>query len=73
MQLNEQYDAVAGADALVLVSEWRQSRKRDLKRIVQVMRKAVIVDGREQYELDERAGGRFRSYSVGRGRCVSPN
>lgn len=44
--VEHQYDAVQGADALVLVTEWRQYQNPDFKRIKSMMRTAVLLDGR---------------------------
>jgi UDPglucose 6-dehydrogenase len=40
------YDAVEGADALVLVTEWNEFREPDFDRIKKMMRRAAIFDGR---------------------------
>jgi UDPglucose 6-dehydrogenase len=44
--VDHQYDAVKGADALVLVTEWRQYQNPDFKRIGTMMRTPVLLDGR---------------------------
>jgi UDPglucose 6-dehydrogenase len=44
--VEQQYDAVQGADALVLVTEWRQYQNPDFKRIKAIMRTPVLLDGR---------------------------
>ncbi len=44
------YDAVAGADALVIVTEWREYRNPDFGRVKQALKRALIVDGRNLYE-----------------------
>jgi UDPglucose 6-dehydrogenase len=44
--VDHQYDAVKGADALVLVTEWRQYQNPDFKRIKGMMRTPVLLDGR---------------------------
>ncbi|MFN2301958.1 MAG: UDP-glucose/GDP-mannose dehydrogenase family protein [Gammaproteobacteria bacterium] len=64
--VDEQYAALDGADALVLVTEWKQFRQPDFKRIAKQLRAPVIVDGRNQYNptlLRERG---FAYYAVGR-------
>ena len=40
------YDAIEGADAIVLVTEWKEFRNPDWNRIVGVMNNNVVVDGR---------------------------
>ena len=60
------YDAAAGADAVVIVTEWDAFRALDLGRLAQTMAKPVMVDLRNVYrrEAVERAG--FTYTAVGR-------
>ena len=44
------YDLAAGADALVVVTEWNEFRHLDLGRLKASMRRAVVVDGRNIYD-----------------------
>jgi len=48
--LGDSYLVAAGADALVLVTEWNEFRQLDMARIRQLMRRPVIVDGRNIYD-----------------------
>ena len=60
------YAAAAGADALVLVTEWHELREPDLPRLRQTMRGAVLFDGRNVWSpTDTRAAG-FTYYGIGR-------
>jgi UDPglucose 6-dehydrogenase len=43
------YDAVEGADALVLATEWNEFREPDFERVRTLMRHAAIFDGRNIY------------------------
>jgi UDPglucose 6-dehydrogenase len=60
------YEAVEGADALVIVTEWDAYRALDLDRIKQSMKSPVVVDLRNIYRPDEMAAMGFRYWSVGR-------
>jgi UDPglucose 6-dehydrogenase len=40
------YDATDGADALVLVTEWREYQNPDFERVKSLMRTPVLLDGR---------------------------
>lgn len=40
------YDAIEGADAVVLVTEWKEFRNPDWKRITDIMNNNIVVDGR---------------------------
>jgi len=44
------YEAVAGADALVVVTEWNEFREPDFAKIRTLMRKPAIFDGRNIYD-----------------------
>ena len=44
------YEVASGADAVVLVTEWNEFRQLDMARLKQVMRRPVIVDGRNIYD-----------------------
>jgi UDPglucose 6-dehydrogenase len=46
------YDAARGADALVVVTEWNEFQQLDLRRIKGLMRRPVVVDGRNLYNRD---------------------
>jgi len=60
------YDAIAGADALVIVTEWNQFRALDLGRVKSLMRRPVIVDLRNIYDPADMATAGFRYASIGR-------
>jgi UDPglucose 6-dehydrogenase len=63
---SEQYEALAGADALVICTEWSQFRVPDLKKIAALLNNKVIFDGRNLYELDEMKAEGFYYASIGR-------
>jgi UDPglucose 6-dehydrogenase len=66
-----QYDAPKGADALVLVTEWKRFRQPDFDAMRELMRSPVIVDGRNQYEPEILAAQGFVHYGIGRGNGLS--
>ncbi|MFN8579844.1 MAG: nucleotide sugar dehydrogenase [Gemmatimonadaceae bacterium] len=47
------YEALTGADALVVVTDWNEYRHPDFGRIKSTLRKAIIVDGRNLYDPDK--------------------
>lgn len=47
------YDAVEGADALILLTEWKQFRLPNWKRVKELMRGNLVVDGRNIYPMEE--------------------
>jgi len=65
--VNHQYDALEGADALALVTEWKPFRHPDFDAMRRLMRPdPVIFDGRNQYPPETMAAGGFVYYGVGR-------
>ncbi len=60
------YDAVTGADALAIVTEWNEFRALDLERIKSLMTAPVMVDLRNIYNPAEMAAAGFRYTCVGR-------
>lgn len=47
---DSKYEALKNADALVLVTEWKEFRQPDFEEIVKLLKQPVIFDGRNQYE-----------------------
>ncbi|TBR07737.1 MAG: UDP-glucose/GDP-mannose dehydrogenase family protein [Lysobacter sp.] len=62
--------ALVDADALVVVTEWKQFRSPDFSRIRAALRDAVIFDGRNIYHPDEVESAGLAYYGIGRGRSV---
>ena len=58
----------AGADAVVLLTEWNEFKQLDLARLRQLMRRPVLVDGRNLYDPREMAALGFIYRGVGRRR-----
>ena len=62
--------ALADADALVVVTEWKQFRSPDFARLKQSVADAVIFDGRNLYHPDEVEAAGLAYYGIGRGRSI---
>jgi UDPglucose 6-dehydrogenase len=60
------YDAVKGADALGIVTEWNEFRRPDLSRVRSLMRSPVIFDGRNLFAPAHMKENGFTYYSIGR-------
>lgn len=60
------YDAAQGADAIALVTEWKQFRVPNWERIKECMKGNVIVDGRNIYTPTEMKELGFEYYSIGK-------
>lgn len=62
----QQYDALLGADALVLVTEWKPFRHPDFDRIKKLLKQPVIFDGRNQYDPTHLRAVGFEYTGIGR-------
>jgi UDPglucose 6-dehydrogenase len=60
------YEAVKGADALLVVTEWSEFRTPDLERVKAVMRSPVVFDGRNVFDPEEMRELGFTYYGIGR-------
>jgi UDPglucose 6-dehydrogenase len=60
-------DAARGADALVIVTEWKAFRSPDFDGLRRALREPVIFDGRNLYDPEVVAGHGFEYYAIGRG------
>jgi UDPglucose 6-dehydrogenase len=60
------YDAVKGADALAIVTEWNEFRRPDFARIRSLMRAPVVFDGRNLFAPPQMKQNGFTYYSIGR-------
>ncbi len=61
------YRVAEGSDALVIATEWNEFKQLDLVRIRQLMRRPVIIDGRNIYEPEKMAELGFVYQGMGRG------
>ncbi len=64
--LDDPYDAIEGADCLVIITEWNQFRNLDLDRIKSLMKTPDMVDLRNIYRPEDLAERGFRYASIGR-------
>jgi len=60
------YDALAGADALAIVTEWLEYRNPDFARIKQLLKRLLIVDARNLYDPQKLGRLGFTYDSIGR-------
>ncbi|MCM3880597.1 MAG: UDP-glucose/GDP-mannose dehydrogenase family protein [Vicinamibacterales bacterium] len=63
---DKNYDALKGADALVIATEWNEFREPDFSRMRKLMKTPVIFDGRNIYSPEQMKALGFTYYSVGR-------
>jgi len=60
------YDALVGADALLIVTEWNEFRRPDFERMKAVMKTPIIIDGRNVYDPVVMEQHGFSYLSMGR-------
>jgi UDPglucose 6-dehydrogenase len=60
-------DAAKGADALIIMTEWKAFRSPDFDALRKALRQPVIFDGRNLYDPDVVSGHGFEYYAIGRG------
>jgi len=60
------FEAVKGADALIIVTEWNEFRSADIGKVKQLLKKPVVFDGRNIYDPEEMRQFGFAYYGIGR-------
>jgi UDPglucose 6-dehydrogenase len=60
------YDALAGADALAVVTEWNEFREPDFTKMRSLLRAPVVFDGRNIYSPEQMRALGFTYFSIGR-------
>jgi UDPglucose 6-dehydrogenase len=60
------YDALVGAEALALVTEWNEFREPDFAKMRKLMQSPVVFDGRNIYNREQMKADGFTYYSIGR-------
>ena len=65
------YEAMEGADALVLLTEWNEFRALDLGRVKSLMKRPLMIDLRNVYDPEAMAAAGFEYTSVGRPAAIA--
>ena len=60
------YDAAAGCDALLILTEWNEFAALDLHRIRALLKHPIVIDGRNLYQPDQMKSAGLIYYSIGR-------
>ena len=63
---NTSYEALSGADALVVVTDWNEYRHPDLARIKRELKRPIVVDGRNLYDPAQMRTLGMQYHSMGR-------
>lgn len=61
----DMYDALVGADCVLLITEWKEFRVPDIDSMKNLMRKPVMFDGRNIYDIGEFKSRGFEYFCIG--------
>jgi UDPglucose 6-dehydrogenase len=64
--LNSKYDTLKNADAMLLLTEWKEFRSPDFEEINKLLKAPVIFDGRNQYNVFNLEEKGFEYYQIGK-------
>jgi len=67
------YDAMNGATALTIITEWNEFRALDLNRVKSLLEEPILVDFRNIYIPEEMSEEGFHYYSIGRPSIIPKN
>jgi UDPglucose 6-dehydrogenase len=67
MYAADPYSAAHGADALLVMTEWLVYRNPDFERVRKLLRRPLLVDGRNLYDPDRMVSLGFEYHGIGRG------
>ncbi len=59
------YDALKGADAMLMLTEWNEFRRPDFERILELMKMPIIFDGRNLYDRKRLKAKGFEYFGIG--------
>lgn len=63
--VESKYEALKGADVLILITEWKEFRQPDFGEVVKLLKEPVIFDGRNQYDRKRLAKSGIEYYQIG--------
>jgi UDPglucose 6-dehydrogenase len=63
--VSSKYDALDGADAMILVTEWKEFRAPDFEEMAQRLNNKIIFDGRNQYNRTRLEDGGWEYFEIG--------
>lgn len=70
--VKDEYEVLDGADALIIVTEWKEFRNPDFDRIKELLKQPVIFDGRNLYDPAFMRAQGFIHFSIGRVAPIKP-
>ena len=67
------YEVAEGVDGLILATEWNEFKQLDFKRVHQIMRTPVLIDGRNQWDSKALRALGFTYFGIGQGNHINGN
>ncbi len=64
---DDPYQTAKGCDCLVILTEWEEFKKLDMRRVAAAMRQPIVFDGRNLFSQDNLAASGIEYYGIGRG------
>ncbi|MGB9979581.1 UDP-glucose dehydrogenase family protein [Methanobacterium sp.] len=71
--LKDKYEALIDADALLIITEWKEFKEANLDRVKELMNIPLIIDGRNIFDPEVIKNKEFDYYSIGRDPVKSDN
>jgi UDPglucose 6-dehydrogenase len=68
--VENEYDALKNADALIIATEWAEFKSPNFNKIKELLNKSTIFDGRNIYNPAQMEDEGFEYYSIGRGKNI---
>jgi UDPglucose 6-dehydrogenase len=65
-RVDTSYEAAAGADALIILTEWHEFRRPNFGRVLKALKNPWVLDGRNLFEPDRMAQRGFLYLAIGR-------
>jgi len=63
-------DAIKGCDALVILTEWEEFKKKDMREMYKLLKVPVVIDGRNILNSEEMTELGFRYFPIGKGEVL---
>lgn len=60
------YETLSGADAMILLTEWKEFRSPDFEELKKQLKQAIIFDGRNQYDSEKMHSNGFEYFQIGK-------
>ncbi len=64
--VEDKYEAVKGAEALLILTEWEEFEKADMDKVKELMELPIVIDGRNIFDPKDMRDKGFEYYSIGR-------